>query len=380
MKILFISHCREQSGVGRAAREYLHSMLVAGLDVVSRPIKLGLVGSIEPELEVLEKKSAEGCTHCIQFLLPHHMRFDGTFEKCVALFDYECEHFQSSGWPYILDMFNDVWVPSTDAARQAIQSGIEGKKVRVVPHAVNPKRYEGQFKNILGGDDSFVFYFIGEANNRKGIGSLIKAFHSEFGVDEGVSLLLKINKFGIAPDKLKQEMSGYINQIKTALKIYPRVEGYKQETLICDYLSEENILNLHNSCHCLISPSHGEAFNYTVLDALGMGKPCIVSDCGGHQDLVSNFSDGEPNGYKVQGQFSPVEGMLETFNGLSTGLESWFDIDISNLKFDMRQMFIAWSAGNQYGEFYKNAKKVPERFSREVVGNKIKELLSASNR
>lgn len=379
MKVLFISHHNEESGVGRAAREYIRAMDKVGLDVVPRSVKLGLVQESPEDIKKLEEKSPEGCTHCIQFLLPHQMRFSGEFEKCVAIFDYECDNFAASGWPYLVDMFSEVWVPCQDSLRQLSQSGVKSDKIKVVPHAVNPSRFKRTPKPIIT-SDSFLFYFIGDVNNRKNLASVIKAFHSEFGIDEQVGLILKLYKHGINPQELQKDIVNYINQIKTALKLYPSVDHYKKEMVITDFLKDEDILNLHHSCHCLLAPSHGEAFNYVVLDALGEGRPVIASDVGGHPELITSGSTDGDNGFLISAYTeSPVEGMLETFPQLGTGFENWYNLDITSMKYAMRQVYRYWcyecvDAG-LYKKYSENARKVPEKFSYEKVGNRIKELL-----
>ena len=117
MKILFVSHLRESTGNGQASRDLVLAMDSVGLDVVPRTVKLGTpTPENHSRILELESKSSQNCDVCLQFLLQHQMRYDRTsFKKCIAYFDYEFWQFQTSSWPYLLEQFDEVWVPNNDA-------------------------------------------------------------------------------------------------------------------------------------------------------------------------------------------------------------------------------------------------------------------------
>jgi len=363
MKILVISHHKEQSASGKAARELLLAMKSAGLDVVARAVKLGLVGEVSKEIQELEEKSSDGCDICVQYLLPHHMRFDGSFKKCIAYFDYEMDNFQSSGWTYSLDAFPEIWVASQESFRQLVQSGIKKEKISIVPHSLNLKEFEGPFNKIVRGDTSYKFLFVGDSNERKGLKDLILAFHSEFYVDEPVSLVIKTSKHGLSPKQTKENITNYINNIKVGMRIYPSPQSYKQEVIITERLTDKQMLDLHFSCNCLVFPSHGESFGYPIIESLAMGRPVVTNDIGAAPEFMI-----PEIGYLCNSTKGPVHGMMDAFPHLGTGLELWSNIDIEDLKYGMRQLYSSVSNPDL-------CKKAVQKFDNAKVGLIIKGLL-----
>lgn len=370
MKVLFISHALQRSGWGQAARDYILAMDSVGIDVVPRYVVVnGETTQLPERILELEKQSAKDCDVCIQFLLPHLMKYDiDGFEKCIALYDYECSNFRASGWPQILSNFDEVWTPCSDG----ISSDISATQY-VVPHAIDLTKFDVPFKKVV--DGQFFFYFIGEANPRKNLAALIKAFNIEFGIDENVGLIIKTSKEGTSPQGVAQGTIGLIEKIKEMLKLYPNQNCYKREVVVADYLSHEQMVNLHKSCHCFVMPSHGEAMCLPAMDALAVGNPIICSKTGGLKDLVELGikSDNAGNGLLVPGQQVPVEGMLDTFNDLSTGFETWFDISVPQLRNAMRSVY----EGYKYYD-KEHIKSTVTKFSHQNIGNRILEVLSGN--
>lgn len=364
MKILLISHFREPTGWGRAARNMILAMDKVGLDVVPRSISFGQSDVIPERILELEKKDTIGCDVCIQFLLPQHMQ-RADFKRNICYFDYECSNFQASGWPYRLSMFEEIWVPCREAIAQT-----ELSNVHCIPHCENITRFQKKYDKLFNAD--FAFYFIGESGVRKNLSALLKAYYSEFYPTEKVSLIIKTSMFGKSPQETESHVRQYCNEIKNRLRIYPKNEQYQSETIITNRLTEDQMMQLHASCHCLVSPSYGEAFCFPVLDALGMGNPVIANSVGGHLDLVNYDQTVEnQNGFLISNQDDIVNGVEGTFDGLYTGLESWKAINTVKLKEAMREMYESRDS-EQFSKLKQNAIKTAEKFSFETVGNLIK--------
>ncbi len=52
-------------------------------------------------------------------------------------------------------------------------------------------------------------------------------------------------------------------------------------------VSEEQKQALLEQCHCLAMPSRGEGFGLVYLEAMRMGRPCLVSDCDAGREVVN---------------------------------------------------------------------------------------------
>lgn len=67
---------------------------------------------------------------------------------------------------------------------------------------------------------------------------------------------------------------------------------------IIDWTARENIFNVISNSTLYLSTARYEGLPYSVIEALALGKPCIVSDCDGNRDLITNGY----NGYVVKNE------------------------------------------------------------------------------
>src|SRR5262249_44880706 len=52
-------------------------------------------------------------------------------------------------------------------------------------------------------------------------------------------------------------------------------------------VSEEKKLELLQRCRCLALPSRGEGFGLVYLEAMRLGRPCLVSNCDAGREVVN---------------------------------------------------------------------------------------------
>lgn len=361
MKVLFVGHFVQDSGWSMAARNYLLAMDSVGIDVVCRPIILnGPHCELPDRLMYLSQKPLNNCTHIIQHILPHYMQYDGT-KKNIGLYVLESHNTQLTKWPQHLNLMDEVWVPCKEMANHRLDNGLT-KPVKIVSHAFDLTKYKQDYPP-LGIPDlqgNYTFYYIGELNKRKNIEALVTAFHAEFGVNEPVSLLLKVS----GPDKTPEHMSTLCNSVKESLRIQGDINLYKKEIVISQRLTETDLMSLHKTCNCFVLPSHGEAWSIPAFEAMAFGNPVIASKYGGPTDFC------HPN-LLVEGQENICTDMHSTFPGLNTGHERWFDINIPHL---MKLMRHCYETNTSKYSDWQIAKA--QEFSYQKIGQRIKKLLN----
>lgn len=369
MKVLFISHMREASGWGQAARDIILAMDSVGIDIVARCVKLGInPPELPTRLLELESKDSEGCNVCIQHVLPHLMDYNGNFDKNIALYDTETDSFTYSSWPDKINSMDEAWVINQQMLESSIASGVK-IPIKVVPHCSNLDKFKKDYPklDIEPLIDEFTFYFIGDLTRRKNLVALIKAYHLEFSPNEQASLLIKAAKHNVSDADNIKEISEACNKIKEQLKLYPKPEDYKPEIIISERLSEDILASLHKTCDCFVAPSFGEAWCIPAFDALGFGNPVIANDVGGLSEFVNNR-----NGWLVSNTIEPVFGMKDTFHDIFTGRENWNNICVNDLRRCMRE---AYEDKESFLDKKIKATKSVNKFGYEDVGNYIKELL-----
>lgn len=368
-KVLLVNHAREFSGWGQAARDYALAMDSVGLDVVLRcirPNKSAPQFKFTGKLKELEDKDAEGCNICIQHLLPHLMSYDGRFDKNIGLFVVETDNWYHSGWSEYLNTMDEVWVPNNFMLKTAEKNNIK-VPVHLVPHACDISKYNKKYAplDIEPIKNTYSFYFIGEHNRRKRISAIIQAYFLAFTKNDNVSLVLKINKAGVSPNFLNEEINKITDEIKRAYKLY-QDDRYPNIVVIPAYMSNEDVCRLHNTCDCFVNASFGEAWSIPLFDAMGFGRACISTNFGGPSDFLEEYD----NGILVNGEMGPVMGMHETFPQLNTGREEWMNVNIRQLAETMIDVYKNKSKTSN------NSKQICQNFSYEKIGNLIKNLLT----
>lgn len=337
MKVLYIGCYRDGTGWANAAINYILSLDSAEIEVVPRFIKLNSrSGEVPKRIDELERKSDKNCDIVIQHILPHQLDYRGEFEKNISLYVAETDNCKGSAWPDRINLMDEAWVPNSHLAKDFCINSHIAKPHFVIPHACDISKYQKQYNKleIPHLKNKFVFYYIGEITRRKNIGALMKAFHLEFEKNEDVALLVKGHIPGQSPDQAESHLREMSNKIKEGLKLYKQGSSYHQEVFICDYLTDEQVFDIHSTCDCFVSASFGEAWGIPIFDAMAMGKTPICSNNGGPADFLKSGG-----GILTDCRVEPCFGVFDSFDDLYTGRENWYSVDINLMRKNMREIF-----------------------------------------
>lgn len=377
MKILYIGHYKEFGGWSQAATDYILALDAAGVDVVCRNVTLTKDREISERLKKLEDKSTDGCDICIQHVLPHHLVKTSNFKKNIAITYSESTSIKHLGWLEQLKLMDEIWVPNSDLKQSLEEDGLT-QKISFIPQAVDIKKYKqpyGQI-DIKGAENNFKFYYIGDANDRKNLESVITCFHSEFEKYENVSLVLKTKKFGYTKEQLDQVIGNLCNKVKSEIRMYNDLKSYKRDILISEEISGDQILQLHASCDCFLCPSHGEAWSIPSFDAMAFGNTPICSNFGGPKGFIDKSK--WRTGSLIDGVYSTCKCSDSAFPDMFTGREYWFQPCEKSIRKQMRKYYESWlknpvsyKAQNQSAGL-----KSAERFSYEKVAKLILETIN----
>lgn len=373
MKVLYIGNYRDGTGWATAAENYILALDAVGIDVVPRCVRYNNnVVEIPDRISELEAKSDKDCNILIQHLLPHAMEYNGNFEKCIGIYESETTNFNDMGWAARLNCMDELWVPNQQMLNTKRDNHIS-IPMYCVNHATDINKYSQSYKNLDIPDieDKFVFYFIGEANRRKNLPALLRAFHLEFSPSESVSLVIKSSLPGQSAETSREHVKGVCEAIKTGLKLYKDLTDYHQEIIISDRLTNEQIFQLHASCDCFVCPSYGEAWAYPAMDAMGMGKPVIGNRSTGVEEYIKH----EETGLLVKNSKEAAFAAMDTFPDLYTGNEQWWAINIDDLRLNMRRMY---EDKILYSKLSANGIDNIVNFSHYIVGKRMRELLCVS--
>jgi glycosyltransferase involved in cell wall biosynthesis len=356
MKILLVSSYEEgRSAWSRAAQNICRALDLVGVDVVPHSYKLNTSKpQVHEQVRALEKKDKEGCDVILHVGLPHHFSWDSRFLN-VGYFFTETKDYTYSSWVSHINLLDLAIVPNIMAVEAAEKSGvvvpIEQCVVPMDSSIYEEKGVLPEIEALARGD--YLFYFIGDASLRKGLPLLLRAFYTEFSINEPVNLVIKTSKYGMSADEIRNAVKDTVNNVQAGLRVS---NEYAKPIIVGDDLPDREMVRLHNTCDCLVAPSFGEAWGFPVLDAIGCGNEVITSDTGG-------FSDYSP---RIIPSFPTRAFGVESFPGIMTARETWDMVDLDLLSKEMRKVY-------NLGKTKTSTDM--EDFSLEHVGGELKRIL-----
>lgn len=361
MKVLFIGPYRQQDGWGQSARSLISSLLTTDVDLSLRPLYLARTPMIESSIyDILERKT-DKYDVIIQNCLPEQFSYyHGS--KNIGFFCSETHNLQFTPWITSCNLMDEIWTHSTIEKEELIKSGAE-IPVYSIGGSIDIAKFQNPPERKF--TENFIFYFIG-GGERKNVNALITAFHREFDRCEPVELVLKITG-------QDQQTINDITEFKRKLAIYPHVEQYKTEQIIPNYLSESQIDELHVNCDCFVCPSHGEAWCYPALDALGFGNTPIISSFTGMTDFITH-----QNGYHIATIQVPVICQNRPLQYIYTAREYWMEPSILHLQDLMRKAYNnKINKTLEYKEKIEQGKKDIQYYSHKNTGKRLNDILCA---
>lgn len=350
MNILFLGQYRgpESDGWSIAARRYLDVLLLTGHNIACLPIYMGgSGGQVSKIVERAEQKKFDKIDVVIQNCLPDLMERHEGYN--IGIFFSETLHLENTGWVEKLNLMDELWVSCVQEKRNLIDSGVT-VQISIVPVPYKVSTYEAQPLAVPELKNKFVFYYIGEYNERKNIMALVKAFHREFSPEEDVTLLIKTNS-----PELKKEINEWHDYSRTRKQYIP-------EVIIDGQVPENFILDIHKTGNCFVCPSRGEGFCLPIMDALYYNNPVLCTD---NTYPVSIF------GYDVVPVDSmevPVDCKHPPLPNIYTGNETWMEINVLDLQQKMRAEYEDTSP-------CESKERIINNFSQQAILTKMKESL-----
>ncbi len=329
MKILYLSHHRERSGWGRSCRDLLKSLISTGVEVASRPVLVNnRFFKVDPEIEETDRKNIENCTHVIQYVLPFHMSYSGNFEKNIGITLLETSNINYTKFPCFINLLDEFWYLNSFYEKSIT---IPDKKIlQPIDLSIYKRNYTKiKFKKY---NENYKFYTICELSKRKNISNLIRTYYSTFNYNDNVTLVLKLTHPIMSPLEIRKTIMDHCMEIAQKSKKYKTFEDYPKIEVISEYLTEDQIFGLHQSCDCYVSCSYGEGINYPMLDAGGFKRKIISSN---NFDVYNEIV----NATRVNTVKEYVFDQMETFADYNSCNETWSSFDQIDMSKKMRECY-----------------------------------------
>jgi glycosyltransferase involved in cell wall biosynthesis/GT2 family glycosyltransferase/tetratricopeptide (TPR) repeat protein len=169
-------------------------------------------------------------------------------------------------------LVDEVWVPSSFVRSCFVRSGVDPRRVVVVPNGVDPARFHpGAPPLPLPTSKRFRFLFVGGTLARKGADILIETYLATFRREDDVCLVIK---------DLGAE-SFYRGQgLRDRLRAIAADPSLPEVLYLEDDLAESELPGLYTACQSLVHPFRGEGFALPVVEAMACGLAVVVPGCG----------------------------------------------------------------------------------------------------
>lgn len=187
-----------------------------------------------------------------------------------------------------------LFIARSNRSRHALRSlGIPGKKIKVIYHGVNLKRFHPLLRKKAPGTK--VFLFVGEMEKYKGVGLILEAWKIYFKKNSNDRLIM------VGPGSMGSEVK------KTKGVEYL---GFKTHQKLPEIYRRANVF-LSPSINRFVGPIlwWEEFFSYTLMEAMASGLSIIASDSGGIPEEVEKDNIVIPQGN--------VQALLSAMNKVS---------------------------------------------------------------
>ncbi len=187
-------------------------------------------------------------------------------------------------WVAACNRMDEVWVPSDFNVETFRRSGVDARRIRKVPGAIDRGRYEQPGPAYpLPNRRGFNFLSVFDWSLRKGWDVLIRAYLEAFGPDDDVCLYLKIHSTYGKPDReLLDELQSYVRE-----KLGKDPASTARIVVLGGIFTDEQMLRLYRAVDAYVMPSRGEGWGRPLMDAMACGLPTIATAWGGNTEFMN---------------------------------------------------------------------------------------------
>lgn len=320
MIIKYISNYRDGTGWAKASTFNMLALSHAGHKVVPEIVKYNKLDYVfHSNILELENNKSDKFDAVINHVLPINYNYNSVNNINYGCIELESNTLENLFWIKNIKMMDSMLVPNKASQNCLKKYGISSK---LFPHSFDFNQVSLSNKTIEINEikKSFNFIFVGEFSKRKNLEALIIAFHKEFEKFENVNLVIKTSN-----DNVKD----LISEIKKRLKLR---KTYKEEIVITQRLSDNDLYSIMRQCHANVMPSYGEAWAYPIMEGMALGLIPIYTQGIGVEDYASPA-------ISVKSREVMCYGATDTFEDLYTGNDSWNEIDIPDLQLKMRSVY-----------------------------------------
>jgi len=335
--VRFSADFASPTGYANDARMLAYALIQAGVDVTLDAIPMDCgTAHFGPVAEALRPHIDRELDAPIQILdtipsfWPQYRRKDA--QHAVARLAWETDTTPPE-WAQLARRcaIDEVWTPST-FNRTVLSDGLRAPGFTVpMAHDLDfiDQHSEGLDLREQGvANDVFVFLTVGTWIKRKNFEGLLASYCAEFGPDDAVCLVLKVNSGRVdaaARAAIEAEVADILISLGADRRLPPII-------ILQQHLPTAEMIGLYRRAQCGVFPTFGEGWGLPISEMMACGTSSIVTGWGG----VLEFCD-ETTACLLPYQPTPVRGMRPM--PWYDARHSWAEPDLCALRGHMRYVF-----------------------------------------
>lgn len=336
--ILYIGPYYDNNGLGRSARRYIRCLgSNKNINLACRPIYFVpknndyIIENMD-NVDIYEKNTYDSYDCLIQHGYPDMFEYHKAFGKNIGITQIETMNIGHTGWVEKINLLDRIIVGS-EFSEQSLRSSDVNIPISVMPEPYESDLYTSETKNFFGDyintTSPYIFYNIGQYNDKNNIKAILVAFMLEFNQTDRVKLFIKTDDYNMPQmmleDKIKSDMQNIQRSLRIATEDMPEID------ILCGPIKDTDIIRLHRSSNCYIDVPKADSSAACAIEAILANTLVMV-----HNNGASNTYIKDINGLVVDSSPSSVY-TSEYFNKNSfTIYENWNDTIISSLRANMR--------------------------------------------
>lgn len=374
INVLYYSCPFDLSGYGTVSRNHLLSLnKIKNLRLRLRTKKFwqGVSPDLKEDGETLhgmERNPIEdGNFIFIEHLTPENFFIDPRAKYHICYTPFETDG-APPGWLLPLRGMDEIWVPSEHNKQCYLNAGLKGRKITVIPHGVDIKRFNPSVTPLEYNRGKFNIGSIFDWTERKNPVALIRAYYNAFCNGEDVTLTIRT--FWRFPlEKTKEYIHGEVQKIKDG---YGNRKDFPKILFWFDTMDESIMPNFYRSFDCFALPTRGEGFGLPFIEAMACGVPTIGPAWGGNTEFMN-----ENNSFLIGGEVSPIHHheflrMQPQYAG-----QRWFDVNEMALSDAMMWIYQNRSKAKEIAN--QGVKDIQEKYTWDNTAGKIYKRLLEIN-
>ncbi|HXP93262.1 MAG TPA: glycosyltransferase [Candidatus Binatia bacterium] len=271
----------------------------------------------------------------------------------------------AEGWAQACNRFTEVWVPSSFNFETFARAGVDHRKLRIVPGAIDTDFWspDNGGLDIEGSLREFRFLSLFDWMSRKGWDVLLTAYCRAFRRRDNVSLTLKytdlVARAGAQQLNAQEQIAAF------QARMFPerhRAGDLPSVLPIEQRLTDQELAQFYGSHDVFVVPSRAEGWGRAHFEAMACGMPTIGTRWGGNLAFMN-----DENSYLVDVKAMVPAGRDTTrYQG-----RNWAEPDVEHLESLLRHVYERPSEARARGAAAR--RHIVAGFSLPVVGKILRE-------